>query len=208
MEKINLNKYKNIIFDLGGVILNIDYNLSVEAFKKLGLNDFNNLFSKAGQSNLFDNYETGKISSENFVESIQQITGKNISKQSIIEAWNAMLLDLPEERLALLNKLKTTHRTFLLSNTNEIHKIAYCNYLKNKFHLNDFSDFFIKQYLSFEIGLRKPNREIFDFVIKENNLIKEETIFIDDSIQHIQGAKSTGIDAVHLSDGYTILDLF
>jgi HAD superfamily hydrolase (TIGR01509 family) len=208
MEKIDQKKYKNIIFDLGGVILNIDYNLTVEAFKKLGLNDFNQLFSKASQTNLFDAYEIGQISSEKFIEELQIIIGKNITKKAIINAWNAMLLDLPKERLLLLEKLKKTHRTFLLSNTNEIHKIAYCDYLKNTYELNDFSDFFEKQYLSFEIGLRKPNVEIFDFVVKNNMLKKEETLFIDDSIQHIQGARAYGIDAFHLNNGTSITDLF
>ena len=206
--EIDLKKYRNIIFDLGGVILNIDYNLTVDAFKKLGLSDFSKFYSQANQSNLFDNYEIGKISSEKFIEELQHVVGKNISKQSIMEAWNSMLLDLPKERIELLTSLKTKYKTYLLSNTNEIHKIAYCNYLKNTYQFNDFSTFFEKQYLSFEIGMRKPNKEIFEFVINENHLKKEETLFIDDSIQHIIGARETGIDAFHISSGLTILDLF
>ena len=206
--EIDLKKYQNIIFDLGGVILNIDYNLTVDAFKKLGLSDFSKLYSQENQSNLFDSYEIGKISSEKFIEELQHAVGKNISKQSIMEAWNSMLLDLPKERIELLTSLKTKYKTYLLSNTNEIHKIAYCNYLKNTYQFNDFQAFFQKQYLSFEIGMRKPNKEIFEFVINENKLKKEETLFIDDSIQHVLGARETGIDAFHLTGGLTIIDLF
>ena len=208
MTNLDLKKYKNIIFDLGGVILNIDYNLTVEAFKKLGLKDFQNLYSQASQSNLFDAYEVGNISSEKFIDELQHTVGMNISKQSIIEAWNSMLLDLPKERIELLTRLKTKYKTYLLSNTNEIHKIAYCNYLKNTYKFNDFSTFFEKQYLSFEIGMRKPNKEIFEFVVNENKLKKEETLFIDDSIQHVIGAREMGLDAFHLNNGLTILDLF
>lgn len=205
---LDLNKYKNIIFDLGGVILNIDYKLTVEAFKKLGLADFDKLYSQANQSSLFDAYEVGKISSEKFIDEMQNIIGMDISKQSIVEAWNAMLLDLPGERVALLNNLKNNYRIFLLSNTNEIHKIAYCNYLKKTFGFNDLSNLFEKQYLSFEIGLRKPHKETFEYVIADAGIIKEETLFIDDSVQHVVGAKEAGIDAFHLTDGNTILDLF
>ena len=208
MINLDLKKYKNIIFDLGGVILNIDYNLTVEAFKKLGLKDFQNLYSQASQSNLFDAYEVGNISSEKFIDELQHTVGMSISKQSIIEAWNSMLLDLPKERIELLTSLKTKYKTYLLSNTNEIHKIAYCNYLKNTYKFNDFSTFFEKQYLSFEIGMRKPNKEIFEFVVNENKLNKEETLFIDDSIQHVIGAREMGLDAFHLNNGLTILDLF
>ncbi|MBA3900955.1 MAG: HAD family phosphatase [Bacteroidetes bacterium] len=200
--------FKNIIFDLGGVILNIDYNLTINAFNKLGIEDFDQIYSKAQQDNLFDQYEIGKISSPVFINEIITRCNKNISGEDVTAAWNAMLLDLPKERLALLEKLKSRYRTFLLSNTNDIHITAYGNYLNKTFGFRDLSNYFEQQYLSFQVGMRKPHVEIFQHVLSQNNLKAEETIFIDDSIQHIEGAKQAGITALHLTGGKTILDLF
>lgn len=207
MAKLDIPKYDTIIFDLGGVILNIDYNLTTMAFSKLGLNDFSRLFSQANQSNLFDDLEKGKIEQREFVSAIQDLAGKHISENDIVSAWNAMLLDLPEERIKLLDTLKSKYRIFLLSNTNVIHKTAYCYYLEKTFGLKDFSHIFEKQYLSFEVGMRKPDAEIFEYVINQNELKREKTLFIDDSVQHIHGAQKAGIDAFHLTNGLSILDL-
>ncbi|HET6244417.1 MAG: HAD family phosphatase [Bacteroidetes bacterium] len=208
MLKIDSNKYKNIIFDLGGVILNIDYTLTVNAFIELGINNFEGLYSKANQNPVFDNYETGKINSNEFIKEISKQSKTPLDSISITNAWNSMLLDLPSERLDLLEKIKSKYRIFLLSNTNEIHWISYSSYLKKTYGFEDLSNYFEKQYLSFKIGMRKPNKEIFDFVLKENALNAEETVFIDDSIQHVQGALERGIMGIHLTAGQTILDLF
>ena len=195
---IDTNNYKNIIFDLGGVILNIDYSLTEKAFSKLGIGDFKTLFSQAQQTQLFDNYEKGFISSDNFRTELKKYLQKNISDAEIDIAWNSILLDLPKERIDLLKKIKTTHRTFLLSNTNDIHIETFNSYLKNEFELPDLSSFFEKMYLSYEIGMRKPDAEIFELVLRENNLKPKETLFIDDSIQHVEAAKKLGIEAYWL----------
>ena len=195
---IDTNNYKNIIFDLGGVILNIDYSLTEKAFSKLGISDFKTLFSQAQQTQLFDNYEKGFISSDNFRTELKKYLQKNISDAEIDIAWNSILLDLPKERIDLLKKIKTTHRTFLLSNTNDIHIETFNSYLKNEFELPDLSSFFEKMYLSYEIGMRKPDAEIFELVLRENNLKPKETLFIDDSIQHVEAAKKLGIEAYWL----------
>ena len=154
---IDANNYKNIIFDLGGVILNIDYSLTEKAFSKLGINDFKTLFSQAQQTQLFDNYEKGFISSTDFRDELKKYLLKNTSEKEIDTAWNAMLLDLPKERIELLKKTKQTHRTFLLSNTNDIHIETFNTYLKNEFKISDLKSFFEKMYLSYEIGMRKPD---------------------------------------------------
>lgn len=208
MFKIESGNIKNIIFDLGGVLLNIDYNLTVKAFNDLGIKDFDQIFSQAKQDLLFDNYECGKINSEEFIKEITKRCNNSIDSESIKSAWNALLLDLPIERLQLLEDLKKRFRIFLLSNTNDIHRVAYSNYFEKTFGFSDLSLYFEKQYLSFEIGMRKPNKEIFNFVLSENNLIPSETVFIDDSIQHVQGASEVGIKAILLDKDKTILDLF
>jgi putative hydrolase of the HAD superfamily len=205
---IDLKPFKNIIFDLGGVILNIDYNLSVEAFKKLGLNNFSEHFSQAQQKQLFDLYEKGQISSDEFRVALKKELGASVSHAQIDDAWNALLQDLPVERLHLLQRLKNTHRTFLLSNTNEIHILEFEKYLQSTFGLPNLASHFEKLYLSYKVGMRKPDAEIFELVLQENQLHPKETLFIDDSIQHIESAQSIGIQTYWLQKPETIVDLF
>jgi|APLak6261662433_1056034.scaffolds.fasta_scaffold00001_75 putative hydrolase of the HAD superfamily len=206
--EIDLNRYKNIIFDLGGVILNIDYNLSVEAFKKLGLPNFQEHFSQASQNHLFDLYEKGIISSDEFRMELKKHFNDSITVKDIDFAWNALLLDLPAQRLVVLENLKETHRTFLLSNTNDIHIQEFNRYLAKTTGVKDLSRYFEKLYLSYEIGMRKPDKEIFEFVLTQNDLNPAETLFIDDSKQHIESASNLGIHTYWLTKGETILDLF
>ena len=200
---------KNIIFDFGGVILNIDYKLTQRAFAKLGVTDFDLLYSQAVQNELFDLLEKGFISPSDFRKEVRKFIHGDVSDMQIDEAWNAMLLDLPEERVRLLDTLKKKYRLFLLSNTNQIHFTAFSSYMKSKFKRDIFSEVFDKAYLSHEVKMRKPDAEIFEFLLKEQNLKKEETLFIDDSIQHIKGARAIGIPAIHLDlqKGKTILDI-
>lgn len=206
---INPNKYKNIIFDLGNVILNIDYVLTAKAFKELGLNTFEVQFSQSQQQQLFDAYEKGETTSVEFRNELRTYCKEGTTDHSIDNAWNTMLLDLPKARLDLLNRLKKTHRIFLLSNTNEIHINAFHNYLLQSFKIVDLSGYFEKMYLSYKIGMRKPDAEIFEFVLKDNALNPKETLFIDDSIQHIEAAQNIGIEAYWLDvKKESVLDLF
>ena len=130
-----------------------------------------------------------------------------INNNDIDNAWNAMLLDFPKERLILLAELKKDYRLFLLSNTNEIHINTISKILENNYGFKDLSHLFEKIYYSYKIGLRKPDIKIFQHVLNENGLIPEETLFIDDCATHIDGAKSLGINAYLLKDQETILDI-
>lgn len=186
---------KNIIFDLGGVIIDIDYNLAATAFKKLGIVDFDNFYSKAKQSTLFDDFEKGVISNAEFRSNLRQYLSDTITDHQIDAAWNAMLKGIPSHRVDFLQKVAQKYRIFLLSNTNRIHIDAFTQYNDEKFGKGYFEGLFEYCYFSSDIAMRKPDAEIFDFVLSENGLLKEETIFIDDSIQHIQGASSTGLHA-------------
>lgn len=198
---------RNIIFDFGGVLLNIDFKQTEAAFAQLGIKDFDKMYSQATQQELFDVFEKGMISPEEFRKEIKKIIG-TVTDEEIDKAWNAMLLDLPEERVNLLDQLKKTHRIFLLSNTNEIHFKSYTSYMKETFKRDIFSDVFEKAYVSHQMKMRKPDAEIFQFVLKENNLKKEETIFIDDSMQNIIGASKVGLKTIFLEKEKTVLDLF
>ena len=189
---------KNIIFDLGGVLLNIDYHATINAFKKLGMEDFDEFFTQAAQNQLFDRLDKGQISSSAFREELRRISGLEVSDDEIDSAWNAMLLDLPAKRLALLEMVGKNYRTFLLSNTNSMHYPAYMDYLTRHYGVADLSALFDKQYLSFRVGMRKPDREIYTHVLSDQGLHAGETLFIDDSFQHVEGARKAGLNAVWL----------
>lgn len=206
--KLNLNNYQAIIFDLGGVILNLDYHKTVESFAKLGVNDVQNLFSQKKQVDVFNQFETGQISPEEFRGFVESYSGLDLNSGEIDSAWNDMLLDLPVARFQLLQNIATQKRIFLLSNTNAIHMNWFSNYTNQLLGKNAFFDAFEVAYLSHEVKMRKPNVEIFEFVISENNLNPEKTLFIDDSEQHIIGAKKTGLQTHWLQPGEDILQLF
>tara|TARA_B110000305_G_scaffold227799_1_gene276849 strand:+ start:513 stop:1157 length:645 start_codon:yes stop_codon:yes gene_type:complete len=197
MEAKNI---KNIIFDLGGVILNIDYNKTASAFKEIDLVNFDALYSQFCQNNLFDDLETGNIEPNHFINKLKSSIPLSVTDKQIINAWNAMLLDLPIERVELLKSAGKQYQIFLLSNTNQIHYDAYMAYFNTKYQF-DFDSLFQKAYYSHEIGLRKPNNDCFEFVLKTHSLNKTETLFIDDSIQHIESANSLGINTYHHTAG-------
>jgi glucose-1-phosphatase len=197
METLNIPQgIKNIIFDLGGVILNIDYQRTANAFKQLGCENFDELYSQQKQSGLFDEFETGNMSPQAFVNELLRVLPKGISPKRVIDAWNAMIIDLPQIRLQKLLEHKQNFRTFLLSNTNAIHEEAFTRLISAQHNISSFNDYFERVYFSHRIGLRKPHKAVFDFVLEQNKLLPEETLFIDDSPQHLVGAKELGIQAV------------
>ena len=191
---------ENIIFDLGGVILNIDYHITINRFKMMGIKDFDNLFSQAQQSDLFDLFETGKITESDFIDQLQNHFHIQKDKNEIIDNWNAMLLDFPKERKQTLEVFSKRFNIVLLSNTNETHVRAFKEIIIDTFGTYWFPEIFQKVYYSNEIGLRKPNAEVFDYVLSDNAFNAENTLFFDDSIQHVEGARRCGIQAVHLTD--------
>ena len=201
-----MKKCKAIIFDLGAVILNINYQNTIDEFTKLGVNNAATFYSKKVQKNLFNQIETGMISSNEFLKVLQKET-KNANINQVEKAWNAMLLDLPEERIQLIEKLKNNYSIYLLSNTNAIHIDAIKKQLGKRKWLA-FCKLFDKMYLSHELGLRKPDVKIFEYILNEQKLKAEEVFFIDDSPQHIASAKKIGIHCHHLLDDENIITLF
>ncbi len=203
------NSIPNIIFDLGGVLLNIDANQAVKSFKEIGLTDIDVIKKEYQTNGLFDRLEKGTISADQFRLEIREHIKAEVSDEQIDMAWNSMLLDLPYERLVMLEKLKKSHRIFLLSNTNIIHCEAYMKMI-SEVHGVCFSDFFEKDYYSHNMGLRKPDPEIYTSLLKNEGLIASETLFIDDMLVNVEAAQSLGLKAHHLNleKGETILDLF
>ncbi|MEZ4721494.1 MAG: HAD family phosphatase [Flavobacteriales bacterium] len=194
MNKTSLDA---IIFDLGGVILEIDYERTVNAFKALGFDDFDRHYSQLKQSGLFDELECGRIDRSGFVDRIQEHIPERSSVE-ILDAWNAIILDYPLGRLDYVIGLRELLPVFLLSNTNEIHFEFFDRMLHNTSH-GGIKQCFDKAYLSHEIGERKPNLGAFEIILNENNLSAGSTLFVDDSPQHIESAKRLGLQTIHLT---------
>lgn len=195
---------RHIIFDLGGVLLNLDYKATENAFIAAGVTNFAELYSQLQQSHLFDQWETGKIGREEFIAAMRAASEPALTEQQVLEAWNAMLYDFPLRRLQILQQLRNHYDLFLLSNTNEIHEEVFNNRLMQDHGFSNIGLFFDKSYMSHRVGLRKPMPEIFQLVLDENGLDPAATLFIDDSPQHIAAADKLGIRTIHLTPGMTI----
>ena len=202
-----MTEIKSIIFDLGGVILNLDYSKTEDEFKKIGVLHFKELYSQKKQTVLFDDFEKGKIKPEEFISSFKESENLKIKEIDFINAWNAMLLEIPIKKLQFIDGLKKDYKIFLLSNTNEIHIKKFEDDLKKNNMLEQFYKCFDKIYYSSRMGKRKPEENCFNQVLEENGLMAENTFFIDDSIQHIEGAVKAGIKTFHLEKNKSILDL-
>ena len=202
-----MTEIKSIIFDLGGVILNLNYSKTEDEFKKIGVLNFKEFYSQKKQTLLFDDFEKGKIKPEEFIKSFKESENLKIKEIDFINAWNAMLLEISIEKLQFIDGLKKDYKIYLLSNTNEIHIKKFENDLKKNNMLEQFYKCFDKIYYSSRTGKRKPEENCFNQVLEENRLIAENTLFIDDSVQHIEGAKKAGIKTFHLEKNKSILDL-
>ncbi|KAB2807043.1 HAD-IA family hydrolase [Phaeocystidibacter luteus] len=189
---------ENILIDLGGILIDLDFNAMHDAFEALGVRE------EPAKSDL-QKYETGKMSTADFYSLWQ--TSNWVMKSDINHAWNALLLDIPEERIALLKKLSRKHRLYLVSNTNELH----INAIKSQmgiFGWNQFSKLFEKMYFSHEVGNRKPNKAFFESILKDAGLSAEDCSFIDDTKEHVDAAAKLGMDAHYVNlEEETILDL-
>lgn len=197
---------KNIIFDLGGVIINLDNQLTENAFTAMGVKPFREYFAHGHAASFFADYEVGKISDAEFVQAIRDLTGVTASDEEIIKAWNALLLDFPAERIQLLKDLSKRYRVFLFSNTNALHLAALNDIYKNSFEEGALDDHFERAYYSHTLGLRKPTIESFQHILRENGLKGEETLFVDDAKINVEGAEKAGLKGLFLQPGTTIMD--
>ncbi|WP_427875002.1 HAD family hydrolase [Flavobacterium sp. MMS24-S5] len=191
-----------IIFDFGDIFINLDKPATISGLQKLGMKEWNN---ELDQLNL--SFEVGAISSEDFIGGFQKQL-PNASKEDILRAWNAVLADFPFYRLEFLQELSKKYRLFLLSNTDSIH----INTFEEKSGISFYKDFyacFEKVYFSFDIGMRKPDPKIYQFVLDQNNLVAANTLFVDDKTENTDSAASLGIKVWNLQVGKEdVVDLF
>lgn len=197
---------KNIIFDLGGVILNIDLRKTQDAFTALGVKNIDEVFRMGHIESFFKSYETGAIDDAEFIASVQKLAGIQLAPEIVIEAWNALLMDFPQERINFLKRIKGRYRLFLLSNTSALHHTRFHEMFKQEFG-GSLDDLFDKAYYSHIIKLHKPDTASYKLITDENRLDPGETLFIDDSIANVEGAERAGLKGMHLAPGKTILDL-
>ena len=196
--------FKNILFDLGDVLIDIDFQKVKAAFENLGITEFDKQFSQLTASSLFENLETGKISETDFYKEIQQQSKIPLAETDIKNAWNAILLDFRAESMKRLQELKQTHRLFLLSNTNAIHLTEVNNILHKQLGINNLDVFFERAYYSHVVGLRKPYRQVFEYVLKDAGIVASETMFIDDTPPNIETAGQLGFSTHLLQKGERI----
>lgn len=178
---------KNIIFDFGDIFINLDKQATYRALAKLGVTNISDEMMQ-----VYHQYEMGLIATEDFIKHFK--LKFELEKEDLVQAWNAILLDFPKYRLDFIKQLAISkkYRLFLLSNTNELHISSIKNSVGDDFY-NEFKSCFERFYLSHEIHLRKPNEDIFEFVLSENNLKPQETYFIDDTEENTETASKLGI---------------
>ncbi len=204
-----VNLVKNIIFDLGGVLLPVDYKAVIQAFERLGMSDAGHFYSQQDQQPLFDRFERGEIAGGEFLRALKDYFPQ-ASEGELTEAWNAILGRFPAHRLNLLKSAGRHYRLFLLSNTNEMHISRLLQSLKEDHGLDGLNGYFEEVYYSFETGFRKPEREIYELVLLENNLNTSETLFIEDTEKNVMGAVQAGIPTcfLNLAAGETVEMMF
>jgi FMN phosphatase YigB (HAD superfamily) len=187
-----------LILDLGGVLIDVDYGASARAFAAHGVADFEHAYSKAKQTDVFDRFETGELDPAGFRDAVRELLGSNLSDTVIDASWNAMLGSIPPQRIALVHQLEERFPVLLLSNTNAIHVPAFEDIVARENGITDFKGLFHGAYYSCELGMRKPNADIFHHVIGRHGADPTRTLFIDDSPQHVEGARQAGLKAEHL----------
>ncbi|HVX50541.1 MAG TPA: HAD family phosphatase [Chitinophagaceae bacterium] len=193
-----MKKIENIIFDLGGVFLEVDYFKTQDAFINLGVTHFNHLYTQQHASPLFEMLETGKITPAAFFAQFRNISGVPLSDEQIRGAWNAMLGNFYTDAFSWLQGIAQRFKIFLFSNTNKIHEDAFIVKLQQQTGHNSLADFFIKDYYSHTLGLRKPYVESYRAILEEQGLKAGETMFIDDSIKNVEGAIAAGLQGLYL----------
>ena len=206
--KIELTNIKNIIFDLGKVLLNLDFDASIKAFQELGLQT-DVLDNKQAYSDpVFYELEVGRISPKEFCNRVRVVLNNPDATDLQIEnAWSAMVLDMPENRLKKVQELSKNYNIYLFSNTNQIHIESMHQAFKAEYGF-DFPSLFVKDYYSHEIHERKPDLVSYQKVIELSGVNREETIFIDDLEKNIIGAQQSGLKTFWLKDGMEMTDIF
>lgn len=190
---MNSQNIETIIFDFGGVVLDIDPQITIKEFQKLGFREVAKIKSKEFIEDIIRKFERGIYTPEVFRNRLRAFLNLDITDQQLDDAWNALLYDIPAERIEILEQVKKNYKMLLLSNSNEIHYDLYVRDLQLRFGYREFDELFHKAYFSFDLHLSKPDPEIFEFVIYQHDLDPSKTLFIDDNEMNIEAASKLGL---------------
>ncbi len=198
---------KNLIFDLGGVLLNIDFKKTYDAFYALGIYRANELNNHPEVLELFMALEVGEYSVNAFRDKFRLLTGYSDSDEKLDDAFNALLMDFPPERIARVQELATKYNTYILSNTNAIHCKHYNQMLNDDLGIKDLNHLVDKAYYSHELGVKKPDYEIYGRMIELSGILPGESLFIDDREENLKAARKLGFDVMLVDEEHTILEV-
>ena len=198
---------KNIVFDLGGVLVDLDFKNAINGLQQAGFANVKEQLQAFDQDGIFQKFELGEINADEFRTAIRENSTVTLTDEEVDALWNSMLLEVPRKKLELILELRGKYMVYLLSNTNSIHWDYVCN---NAFNYRGFrvNDYFEETFLSFEMHLAKPDKAIFEKVLHEANLLPEETLFIDDSEANCKAAEELGIHAHHYHIGDDLSKIF
>ena len=196
-----------IIFDIGNVIIDIDYEAVATAFRQIAVVDFSPIVSYKHQAYFFDQFEKGEITVAAFRTALRPYLKPTTTDAEIDHAWNAIFTAFPTVKFEWLLSLKSQYRTFALSNINEIHLTFIDDYLRQQF-CTRLCDYFHHAYYSHEMGYRKPEPEIYELLLQQEQLKPSSCLFIDDKAENIAAAAQLGLQVLHLADGDSLLSYF
>ena len=199
---------KTIIFDFGGVILDIDPQITIKEFQKMGFKDVAKTKSKEFIEDIIRKFERGIYTPEVFRKKLRAFLELDVSDQKLDDAWNALIYDIPAERIEVLEQVKKNYQILLLSNSNEIHYDLYVRDLQLRFGYREFDELFDKSYFSFDVHLSKPDPEVYEFIMNQHDLKPSETLFIDDNEENIAAASKLGLKTYLLAKPERVRDIF
>ena len=200
-------KIRNIVFDLGGVLVDLDFKAAINGLQEAGFANVKEQLMAFDRGGIFQKFEVGEITADEFRTAIRENSNVTLTDEEVDALWNLMLLEIPREKLELILKLRGKYMVYLLSNTNSIHWDYVC---KNAFNYRGFrvEDYFEETFLSYEMHLAKPDKAIFEKMLHDANLLVEETLFIDDSEANCKAAEEVGIHAHHYHIGDDLTEIF
>ena len=200
-------KIRNIVFDLGGVLVDLDFKAAINGLQEAGFANVKEQLLAFDRGGIFQKFEVGEITADEFRTAIRENSTVTLTDEEVDALWNLMLLEIPREKLELILELRGKYMVYLLSNTNSIHWDYVC---KNAFNYRGFrvEDYFEETFLSYEMHLAKPDKAIFEKVLHDANLLAEETLFIDDSEANCKAAQEVGIHAHHYHVGDDLSKIF